>query len=113
MALEAVIEGINKSTNVPLNTSVDCISVLDETPERGSKQWMLDKLSKMISTGIGIVSANLEKRFRNSGKYNYPGYGELEFTDPKFTSVGNIITKVNFKPYVTPSTCSDKFILTF
>ncbi|KAM0388296.1 hypothetical protein ACHAQC_009906 [Fusarium culmorum] len=98
MALEAVIEGINKSTNVPLNTSVDCISVLDETPERGSKQWMLDKLSKMISTGIGIVSANLEKRFRNSGKYNYPGYGELEFTDPKFTSVGNIITKVNFKP---------------
>ncbi|KAI5465019.1 hypothetical protein BGZ63DRAFT_470975 [Mariannaea sp. PMI_226] len=56
-----------------------------------------------LARGIGVVISNIEKRFQVSGQLSYPGHGELEYSEPKFTRWGSIIAKVNFKPPTGPN----------
>jgi hypothetical protein len=44
-----------------------------------------------------VITNNIQNRFAHAGKFTYPGYGELEFKDPQFTRLGNIISTVNYK----------------
>ncbi|KAH6989990.1 hypothetical protein EDB80DRAFT_897653 [Ilyonectria destructans] len=97
-ALQPVIEGLN-SDNTPASMVINFtdrsgkIILEDKTKTEIGKQ-----LNQGFARGISIVINNIEKRFRNTGKFSYPGYGELEYTDPKFTRLGNIIATVNYKP---------------
>lgn len=97
-ALQPVIEGLN-SDNTPASMVINFTDLSGKNRlEDKTKTEIRKQLNQGFARGISIVVNNIEKRFRNTGNFSYPGYGELEYTDPKFTRLSNIIATVNYKP---------------
>jgi hypothetical protein len=61
------------------------------------QEHLEDMLRYTLGRGMKVITNNIQNRFAHAGKFTYPGYGELEFKDPQFTRLGNIISTVNYK----------------
>lgn len=62
-----------------------------------TRQDIESKLASAIQRALGVIVPNITRRFQDAGKLSYPGYGELELVDPRFTTIGNLIASVAYK----------------
>lgn len=100
--MKPVITGLKSTTGsfVPadLNTKITdfCRDGVIGNTEDHIKRCLTDSLG----FAVGDISHNIDTYFQHRGKFIYPGHGDLVFKNPKFTTVGNIITEVHYKESV-------------
>ncbi|GAB1312347.1 hypothetical protein MFIFM68171_02557 [Madurella fahalii] len=63
----------------------------------GTREAMERSLTNTVTHATAKLCQNISYRFAHTGKFIYPGYGDLEFKNPKFTKSGNIIADVDYK----------------
>ena len=71
-------------------------SNIDESPDT-TKLALLKTLRSCVSGAIAKLCNNISWRFAHAGKFVYPGYGDLDFKNPRFTKSGNIVAEIDFK----------------
>jgi hypothetical protein len=67
------------------------------TPANQSDNIQYGIQEKLRST-VSLVEQNLAKMFKTSGKFTYPGNGELSFLRPTFNNRGDVLTEIAYKP---------------
>lgn len=63
---------------------------------------MIQRIETKMSSGIGShlvkLRENLEKAFKSSGRFIYPGNGQLDFKNPMFNNNGDLLSEIHYKP---------------
>jgi hypothetical protein len=67
------------------------------TPANLSDHIQFGIQEKLRST-LSLVDYNFAKMFKTSGKFTYPGNGELSFSNPTFNNHGDVLTEIAYKP---------------
>ncbi|KAF5702505.1 hypothetical protein FMUND_13446 [Fusarium mundagurra] len=91
--MKGVTNGKLDNLHVQANTHKNTTTLIVDT----TKEDIQGKLAGAMQRAFSVIVPNITSRFQDSGKLSYPGYGELELVDPRFTAIGNLIASVAYK----------------
>lgn len=93
--IEPHVKGIDEATGMPtdfkLNTD-DMSYVLDKTHLKVGLA-----VEDRVKAAVKNITANLQNKFTNVGRFYYPGGQELTFGDPLLTRQGDLIATITYK----------------